>query len=79
MDVIVGEHRWVARKFGKGDDVLLAFHGYGQDSSWFEHLEELLGDKYTILAFDLAFHGSQKNFESGLLYDKEYAKSQWYI
>lgn len=74
MDVIVDEHRWIARKYGQGDDVLIAFHGYGQDSSWFEHVEELLGKKYTILAFDLAYHGNQKSFERGFVFHKEYAQ-----
>jgi pimeloyl-ACP methyl ester carboxylesterase len=74
MDVIVDEHRWIAQKHGQGEDVLLAFHGYGQDNTWFEHVAELLGDKYTILAFDLAYHGNQKNFEHGFIFDKEYAQ-----
>ena len=42
---------------GSGPKVLLAFHGYGQDSHHFGSIGEVLGDDYTIYAFDLFFHG----------------------
>ena len=45
------------QKFGTGDKVLLAFHGYGQNSNAFEKIGASLGAKYTIYSFDLFFHG----------------------
>lgn len=76
MELIVQNHRWLVNKIGRGDDFLVAFHGYGQDSSWFEHIDELLGDKYTILAIDLAYHGNQQNLPKSIVFDKDYA-NEW--
>ena len=45
------------QKFGTGDKVLLAFHGYGQNSSAFEKIGASVRTKYTIYSFNLFFHG----------------------
>jgi pimeloyl-ACP methyl ester carboxylesterase len=45
------------RVLGRGSQVLLAFHGYGQSSSYYLPMEHALGEDYTIFAFDLFFHG----------------------
>lgn len=47
----------VYTKFGSGDKILLAFHGFGQDKTIFKEWGEVLGEKYTIYAFDLFYHG----------------------
>ncbi|MCF2445909.1 alpha/beta hydrolase [Dyadobacter sp. CY345] len=48
-------------KLGHGPKILLAFHGIGQTGlSCFESFSQLLGDHYTIYAFDLFFHGQSK-------------------
>ena len=44
--------------YGRGKDVIIAFHGYGQDHRAFRHLGKQLGPHYTIYAFDLFFHGN---------------------
>ncbi|NIJ55930.1 alpha/beta fold hydrolase [Dyadobacter arcticus] len=45
-------------KLGHGPNILLAFHGIGQDGvSCFKTFEETLGQHYTIYAFNLFFHG----------------------
>ena len=44
-------------KYGSGKRHLLAFHGFGQDQSAFRIFETSLGKEYTILSFDLFFHG----------------------
>ena len=44
-------------KIGSGDRTMLAFHGFGQDASAFDCFEKTLGERYTIYAFDLFFHG----------------------
>ncbi|GGC03585.1 alpha/beta fold hydrolase [Dyadobacter sediminis] len=59
-------------KLGEGPNVLLAFHGIGQDGiSCFDSFEKNLGDHYTIYAFDLFFHGKSKSLDKQLI-SKEY-------
>lgn len=43
--------------FGKGPELLIAFHGFGRSAVDFKVLEQSLGAKYTIVAFDLFYHG----------------------
>lgn len=45
------------RTYGKGKELLIAFHGYDYDGSVFASWAEGLGDQYTICAPDLPFHG----------------------
>lgn len=45
------------RIIGSGSKVMLAFHGYGQSSSYYLPMERALGKDYTIYSFDLFFHG----------------------
>jgi pimeloyl-ACP methyl ester carboxylesterase len=44
------------RTFGSGQQVLIAFHGFGQDSSFFAPLANAF-PQYTIYGIDLFFHG----------------------
>ncbi len=44
-------------KSGTGSQVLLAFHGFGQDKSYFDELIKIWSDTYTIYTFDIYFHG----------------------
>ncbi|MEN0049665.1 MAG: alpha/beta hydrolase [Bacteroidota bacterium] len=45
------------RKFGEGKELLIAIHGFSDRASLFDLLEEGLGKKYTVYAFDLPYHG----------------------
>lgn len=45
---------------GKGPKYLLAFHGYGQDSTLFQAFANSLGKHYTIISFDLFHHGDSQ-------------------
>ncbi|MEX1188630.1 MAG: alpha/beta hydrolase [Bacteroidia bacterium] len=74
MEISIGDHHWQVTTFGSGKKVLVAFHGYGQDSSWFKHHEEVLGESYTIYAIDLAYHGAQSNLPKGIEFDELYAR-----
>ena len=47
-------------KYGNGDEVMILFHGYGQDSSVFEKMATHLGDKYTFYAIDIFYHGESE-------------------
>ncbi len=47
-------------KSGKGQRVLVAFHGFGQDHRAFDELVEKLSEHYTIFSFDIFFHGKSE-------------------
>ena len=60
-------------EYGSGEEVLLAFHGFGMRGTQFKVLENAFGNKYKIISFDLFFHGetqildiSVKNVRKGL-------------
>ena len=76
MEIKIGEQCWHVRLMGKGDQLLIALHGYGQSASVFSHISELFEDQYTLLGIDLAFHGDQTDFPDGFLFDMDYA-SRW--
>lgn len=44
-------------RFGKGEKLLIALHGFADESSLFLKLENSLKEKYTIYSIDLPFHG----------------------
>lgn len=60
------------RKSGDGPAVLLAFHGFGQDHTAFSPIEKALGDRFTLYAIDLFFHGNSRYTGSALL-----TKTNW--
>lgn len=51
-----------------GPDILLCFHGYGQEACVFEPLAHRLSSQYSILSFDLFYHGQSEwpNCEVGI-------------
>ncbi|MGD9329190.1 MAG: alpha/beta hydrolase [Cyclobacteriaceae bacterium] len=51
-------------KIGKGNKTALAFHGFGQDNSYYKPFESTFGDKYTIYCFNLPFHGDDNTPKS---------------
>ncbi|MDQ3289852.1 MAG: alpha/beta hydrolase [Bacteroidota bacterium] len=56
MFVQIGRSRLHYRVYGTGEQVVLAFHGYGQDHSHFYNMAQAL-PHIKIAAFDLFFHG----------------------
>ncbi|MBK7944182.1 MAG: alpha/beta fold hydrolase [Flavobacteriales bacterium] len=50
------------RSYGNGPMPVLAFHGFGRTGSDFRILEGPLGDRCTIHAFDLHFHGDSPGY-----------------
>ena len=58
------------RKHGKGDHLLLAFHGYGRDSSSFDPILPTLNKKYTTIAIDLPYHGHTQ-WKLGSVFDRK--------
>jgi len=47
-------------EWGHGKQVLLCFHGYGNQAGLFASLANHLLDDYTILSFDLPYHGNSR-------------------
>lgn len=58
-------------RYGNGDKILLAFHGFGQDNNIFKSWIELIGKEYTVFAFDLFHHGSSSR------QNKPLSKDEW--
>jgi pimeloyl-ACP methyl ester carboxylesterase len=52
---IVSYHR-----IGTGSEVLVAFHGYGQTGEAYAYFEDVLGERFTIIAIDFFWHGSSE-------------------
>lgn len=55
---------------GSGADWLFCFHGYGENADSFRLLEPSLGERFTIIAIDLPFHGKTE-WNEGLLFTPE--------
>lgn len=55
------------REFGTGNKKLFCFHGYGESSETFSFLEPIVGTDFTLVAFDLPFHG-QTQWNEGLVF-----------
>jgi len=55
-------------KYGEGNRAILAFHGFGQDSSVYRVFERIIDSTYQIHSFDLPFHGrsNMKLSEDGI-------------
>lgn len=60
------------RQFGRGPAIMLAFHGFGQDGRVFYPLQHAAGERYTIYALDLFFHGESQLVDNHLL-----TKTDW--
>jgi pimeloyl-ACP methyl ester carboxylesterase len=47
-------------RFGCGSEVLVAFHGYNQTSAEFLYFEDVLSEKFTVIAIDFFWHGQSE-------------------
>jgi pimeloyl-ACP methyl ester carboxylesterase len=61
-------------KFGNGPNVLLSFHGFGQDHMIAAPMEKILHDRYTIYSFDLPYHGQSSWPENENILSKSHMK-----
>lgn len=52
-------------RFGHGPRHLLAFHGFGRTGTDFAAIAPALGERFTIHAFDLPFHGHSPGPDGG--------------
>lgn len=44
-------------QWGHGNELLICFHGFGENAESFRHLAKALTEKYTVVAIDLPLHG----------------------
>lgn len=58
--ISVGGEKLHYLQWGSGKRLLLAFHGYGDDSNIFAPIRAHLGNEYTMLSIDLPHHGRSK-------------------
>jgi pimeloyl-ACP methyl ester carboxylesterase len=47
-------------EYGTGEEILIAFHGFGMRGSQFNKFEKSLGNRFKIYSFDLFFHGETR-------------------
>ncbi|QNF33862.1 alpha/beta hydrolase [Adhaeribacter swui] len=71
MFVQEGRSRLHYKIYGRGEQVVLAFHGYGQDHSHFYNLAGVL-PHVKIIAFDLFFHGQSVLHKKDMSLQKEF-------
>lgn len=50
-------------RYGTGNKVLVAFHGFDQSGSYYQYFEETLGEQFTLIAIDFFWHGQSKWLE----------------
>ncbi len=55
--LFVNAHKTHFLKFGQGEKLLIAIHGFADRARMFAVLEKYLTEKYTVIALDLPFHG----------------------
>ena len=60
-------------KYGNGNKIIFAFHGFGQDKFHYRKIALVLGKEYTLYSFDLFFHGASFWHKK----DKPIAKDFW--
>ncbi len=62
--LIKGPVSWSWKQYGQGKRMMFAFHGFNRGPEDFEAFSRQLGEEYTLLAFDLFFHG-KSSVETG--------------
>ena len=70
----VGSDVWKYRVSGTGKRPMILLHGYGQNSSVFHYLEELLETKYRLIKIDLAYHGNNHEMPNSFIFSREYCE-----
>lgn len=63
----VGQVNWSYLDNGEGDEVWLAFHGYGQEAEVMHHFMRTLRPNARILSFDLPLHGNTTIYKNKAL------------
>lgn len=56
-NITIGKHSLKYTIWQGGPDVLLCFHGFGQDHTVYKSVYEALKETHSVYSFDLPFHG----------------------
>lgn len=56
--ISTGKEQLHYQQYGKGNNIIIAFHGYGDTSTIFREFEPMITDQYSIISIDLPHHGS---------------------
>jgi pimeloyl-ACP methyl ester carboxylesterase len=59
------------QKIGNSPKILLAFHGMGQDFSYFQHFAQTFENQYTTYLFDLPYHGKSGGINGNIYQENE--------
>ncbi|MDC0231192.1 alpha/beta hydrolase [Aureispira] len=51
------QHQIHYHQYGNGRSLMLAFHGFADNGDMFEKVAKVFDQKYTVISFDLPFHG----------------------
>lgn len=70
-EIAINDRKLHYLQMGTGPEWLIAFHGYGNDATIFVDLGAALGERYTILSFDLPFHGNSNQWPDDAVFSKE--------
>lgn len=62
---------WPVRVYGRGRQLIIALHGFGEDGSMFAKWERPLGALFTIVAVDLPYHGNSNSWAPGAFRPKD--------
>ena len=62
---VYGRYRLYYQTYGQGKEIIVAFHGYGQDQQVFREMGQRLGSRYTLYGIDLFFHGGSSWLSRG--------------
>lgn len=57
LQMKVPQGEWNYYRWGSGDTLLIALHGFARNALLFEKLGPEVAQKYTVIALDLPFHG----------------------
>lgn len=69
-EIAINGQKLYYQQTGSGPEWLVAFHGYGNDASIFDDLAAALAHRYTILSFDLPFHGNSNQWPDDMVFSK---------
>ncbi len=56
--------------YGSGEELLICFHGFGEEATSFFFLEKVVGNRFTIIAISMPFHGDTA-WNEGLLFSPQ--------
>lgn len=66
-------------KYGTGKEVMVAFHGFNQDGQAYQYFEDVLAQRFTVIAIDFFWHGKSEWNEEEDFTDADMCNIFWQI